>query len=99
MRDQCPDLTVSARAAPLCGAHTGDNGSCAKICCLEKRGQIAYPYTRTTLTGPAKQGAHRSGTVLDIPAKSLCKGRRRASTSYVRLWPDVCVGDPAIQAS
>lgn len=90
MRDQCSGLTVSSRADPLCGAHTGDNGSFAKICCLKKRGRIACPYTRTTLTGLTKQGVHRSGKVLDIPAKSLCKERRRASFACMSGYGPTC---------
>ena len=69
MRDQCPDLAVSARVALSCRAYTGDNGSFAKICCLEKRGRIAYPYTRIVLIGLTKQGVHLSDKALDMPAR------------------------------
>jgi hypothetical protein len=83
-------LTVSARAAPLCGTHTGGNGSFAKICCPRKRERIACQNTHTTLTGLTKQGVHRSDTALDIPAKSLCKGRRRACTSCMSGYRPTC---------
>lgn len=99
MHDQCPDLTVSARAAPLCGTHTGDNGSFAKVCCLKKRADHLprYPHHADwSHEAGCPSVWHGAGYTREVIVQ------RAAPCEYflyVRLSPDVCVGDPAIQVS
>jgi len=90
-------LTLLTSPVPRPGTMTRSQGTC----CLRRRGRTACSDTRSAaLTGLTKHGVHRSGEGAQSESQVVVqRAAWRELFMCVGRWPDVCVGDLAIQMS